>query len=38
MRIDELARLMGKTREELEEILKTTDIIELDLSKDSEKE
>lgn len=32
MRIEDLARLMGKRREEVEEILKTTDVIELDLT------
>ena len=33
MKIDELADLMGKTREEIEQILKTNDVIELDLTK-----
>lgn len=32
MRIDDLARLMGKRREEVEEMLKASDIIELDLT------
>ena len=32
MRIDELAKLMGKRREEVENILKTSDVIELDLN------
>ena len=32
MKIDELAKLMGKTREEVEHILKNNDIIELDLN------
>ena len=31
MKINELAELMGKTREETEQILKTNDIIELNL-------
>jgi len=34
MRIEELARLMGKRREEVEEMLKKSDIIELDLTED----
>ena len=34
MRIDELANLMGKTREEVEQILKTNDVIELDLTEE----
>lgn len=34
MKIDELARLMGKTREEVEHILSTNDIVEVDLSDD----
>ncbi len=34
MKIDELAKLMGKTREEVEEILKTNDVIELDLTEE----
>ena len=33
MRIDELAELMGKTREEVEYILETHDIIDLNLTK-----
>ena len=32
MKIDELAKLMGKTREEVEHILKNNDVIELDLN------
>lgn len=32
MRIDDLAELLGKTRVEIEEILKEQDIIELNLS------
>ena len=32
MKIDELARLMGKRREEVEHILKNNDFIELDLN------
>lgn len=32
MKIDELAKLMGKTREEVEHILKNSDVIELDLN------
>ena len=32
MKIDELADLMGKTREEVEDILKMNEIIELDLT------
>ena len=32
MKIDELAKLMGKTRREVENILKHNDVIELDLS------
>lgn len=32
MKIEDLAKLMGKTREEVEQILKTSDIIELDLT------
>ncbi len=32
MRIDELAKLMGKRREEVENILKSSDVIELDLN------
>lgn len=32
MRIEDLARLMGKRREEVEEMLKSKDIIELDLT------
>ena len=31
MKIDELAKLMGKTREEVESILKSDDVIELNL-------
>lgn len=34
MRIDELAKLSGKTREDIENLLKTRDIIELDLRND----
>jgi hypothetical protein len=34
MRIEDLARLMGKRREEVEEMLKSSDIIELDLTED----
>jgi len=32
MRIDELAKLMGKRREEVENMLKSSDVIELDLN------
>ena len=32
MKIDELAKLMRKTREEVEYILETNDVIELDLT------
>lgn len=32
MRIEELAELMGKTRFEVEEMLKTSEVIELNLS------
>lgn len=32
MKIDDLAKLLGKTRIEVEEILKTQDVIELNLS------
>ena len=32
MKIDELAKLMGKTREEVERILKNSDVIELNLN------
>ena len=32
MKIDELAKLMGKTREEVEHILKNNEVIELDLN------
>lgn len=32
MKIDELARLMGKKREEVERMLKSSDVIELNLS------
>ena len=32
MKIDELAKLMGKTREEMEHILRNNDVIELDLN------
>ncbi|MBI3026657.1 hypothetical protein HYY70_00955 [Candidatus Woesearchaeota archaeon] len=32
MKIEDLAELMGKTRWEIEEILKTQDVIELNLS------
>ena len=32
MKINELANLMGKTREEVEYILETNDVIELDLT------
>ena len=32
MKIDELARLMGKSREEVEKILKNSDVIELNLN------
>lgn len=32
MRIEDLARLMGKRREEVEEMLKASDVIELDLT------
>lgn len=32
--IDDLAELMGKTRKEIEDILKTSDIIELNLKDD----
>ncbi len=32
MKIDELAKLMGKTREEVEDILKKNDVIELNLN------
>ena len=35
MRIDDLARLMGKTREEVEQILKANDVIELDLTEET---
>lgn len=34
MKIEELAKLMGKTRKEVKQILKTNDIIELDLTED----
>jgi hypothetical protein len=34
MRIEDLARLMGKKREEVEKMLKESDIIELDLTED----
>ena len=34
MKIDELAKLMGKRREEVEHILKTNDVIELDLTEE----
>ena len=34
MRREELVRLMGKRREEVEEMLKKSDIIELDLTED----
>ena len=34
MNIDELARLMGKTRRQVEAELKSSDVIELDLNKD----
>jgi len=32
MKINELAKLMGKTREEVEDILKNNDVIELNLN------
>ena len=32
MKIEDLAKLMGKRREELEQMLKTNDTIELDLT------
>lgn len=32
MKIEDLARLMGKRKEEVEEMLKASDIIELDLT------
>ena len=32
MKIDELAKLVGKTREEVEHILKNNDVIQLDLN------
>lgn len=32
LKIDDLARLLGKTRYELEKMLKETDVIELNLS------
>ena len=32
MRIDDLANLLGKTRTEIEEILKNNDVIELNLN------
>ena len=32
MKIDELAKLMGKTREEVEDILRNSDVIELNLN------
>lgn len=35
MKIDELAKLMNATREEVEDILRTRDVIELDLTKDN---
>ena len=38
MKIDELAELMGKTREEVEDILETNDLIELDLTSNNNKE
>ena len=34
MNIDELAKLMGKTRKEVEHMLKTNDEIELDLTRE----
>lgn len=38
MKINELTKLMGKTREEVEYILKTEDVIELDLTDYNNKE
>ena len=35
MRIGDLAKLMGKTREEVEQILKSNDVIELDLTEEA---
>ena len=32
MKIDELAKLMGKKKEEVERMLKTSDVIELNLN------
>ena len=32
MKIEELAEIMGKTREEVENILKSSDVIELNLN------
>lgn len=32
LKIDDLARLMGKTRSEIEDILKSNDVIELNLN------
>ena len=32
MRINELARLMGKTREEVEDILNASDVVEINLN------
>ncbi|MBL7056222.1 hypothetical protein ISS07_04880 [Candidatus Woesearchaeota archaeon] len=38
MKIEELAKLMGKTQEEMEEMLKKDDMIELKLSERKQKE
>ena len=38
MKVEELAELMGKTKEELEEELKNTDVIELKLNDTKSKE
>ncbi|GAJ07328.1 unnamed protein product [marine sediment metagenome] len=38
MKLDDLALLMGKTREELEEILKQNSIIELNLTEKGNRE
>lgn len=34
MRIDDLAKLMGKRREDIEQMLKKSDVIELDLTEE----
>lgn len=38
MKLEELASLMGKTREELEDILKQNNVIELNLTEKSNRE